>query len=58
MWIKNYFVLCRFEEGLKHKLSQELNELRDRQNSISHSLEHMMDRVEQSQQEEEELLAR
>ncbi|CAG5119531.1 unnamed protein product, partial [Candidula unifasciata] len=43
-----------FEEGLKTKLSHELSDLRDQQNSISHSLDHMMDRVEQSQLEEEE----
>ncbi|CAL1541990.1 unnamed protein product [Lymnaea stagnalis] len=47
-----------FEEGLKAKLSQELTELRDHQNSISQSLDHMMDKVDQSQQEEEELLSR
>ncbi|XP_055888848.1 uncharacterized protein LOC106059497 isoform X5 [Biomphalaria glabrata] len=47
-----------YEEGLKAKLSRELNELREQQNCISHNLEHMMDRVDQTEQEEEEFLSR
>ncbi|BFZ24653.1 hypothetical protein BsWGS_27692 [Bradybaena similaris] len=47
-----------FEEGLKTRLSHELTDLRDQQNSISNSLEHMIDRVEQSQIEDEEYFKR
>uniref|UniRef100_A0A0B7AB09 Lymphoid-restricted membrane protein n=3 Tax=Arion vulgaris TaxID=1028688 RepID=A0A0B7AB09_9EUPU len=47
-----------FEEGLKAKLSLELDELRDQQHSLSHNLEQMMDKVEQSQLEDEEYFSR
>ncbi|RUS81280.1 hypothetical protein EGW08_010954 [Elysia chlorotica] len=46
-----------FEQGLKAKLSDSLTELRDQQNSISRSLETVMDRVDQGQAEDAELMA-
>ncbi|XP_012943760.1 serine-rich adhesin for platelets [Aplysia californica] len=46
-----------FEEGLKAQLSNELNDLREQQNSISHSLEQVMDRVDQAGEEDDDLLA-
>ncbi|KAH9499063.1 hypothetical protein Btru_005586 [Bulinus truncatus] len=47
-----------YEEGLKAKLSRELNELKEQQNCINQNLEHMMDKVDQTEQEDEEFLSR
>uniref|UniRef100_A0A0B6ZHL4 Lymphoid-restricted membrane protein n=1 Tax=Arion vulgaris TaxID=1028688 RepID=A0A0B6ZHL4_9EUPU len=47
-----------FREGLKTKLSQELNDLRDQQNSISQILEHVMDKVDTTDNEDNEYMPR
>ncbi|KAK3746055.1 hypothetical protein RRG08_065220 [Elysia crispata] len=47
-----------FEQGLKAKLSESLTELRDQQNTISRSLETVMDKVDQAEADDVELLAR
>ncbi|GFR61436.1 lymphoid-restricted membrane protein [Elysia marginata] len=48
----------RFEQGLKAKLSDSLTELRDQQNTISRSLETVMDKVDQGEADDAEMLAR
>lgn len=46
-----------FEQGLKAKLSDSLTKLRDQQNTISRSLETVMDKVDQGEAEDAEMMA-